>query len=57
VTSKAGYEEALTKLEEDSRSGSADSQAQQRIKSKLRKGLEDVSKRLKEFEALNELMQ
>jgi len=56
VTSKAGYEEALTKLEEDSRNGSVDSQAQQRIKSKLQKGLEDVSKKLKEFEALNELM-
>jgi len=56
VTSKAGYEEALTKLEEDSQSGSVDSQTQQRVKSKLQKGLEDVSKRLKEFEALSELM-
>jgi hypothetical protein len=56
VTSKAGYEEALTKLEEDTQSGSVDSQTQQRIKSKLQKGLEDVSKRLKEYEALDELM-
>jgi hypothetical protein len=56
VTTKAGYEDALIKLDEDSRSGSVDSQAQQRIKSKLQKGLDDVSKRLKEFEALTDLM-
>jgi hypothetical protein len=56
VTSKAGYVEALTKLEEDARKGSVDAHAQQRIKAKLERGLEDVSKKLREFEALSELM-
>jgi hypothetical protein len=56
VTSKAGYEEALTKLEEDSRTGLVSPQTQQRVKSRLQKGLEDVSKRLREYQALNDIM-
>jgi len=56
VTSKAGCEDALAKLEDDSKLGAVGPQAYQRIKTKLENDLEDVKKKLKGYEAIGELM-
>ncbi len=56
VASRKGCEEALTKLEEDSAQGLIARQAYQEIKTKLQKELDGISKRLKNYEAITEVM-
>lgn len=56
TTSKAACEDALAKLEVDSEQGSIGPRAYQRIREKVQKDLEDLSKNLAKYEAISELM-
>jgi hypothetical protein len=56
VASKAGSEDALKKLEEDSKQGLVAPAVHQQIKAKLQKELDGISKKLKEYEAVTEVI-
>jgi hypothetical protein len=56
LTSKAGCEDALRKLEEDSKRALVTPSASQQVKAKLQKELDGISKKLKEYEAITEIM-
>ncbi len=56
VASRASYQDALAKLESDSKSGSIDSQTHQRLKTKFERELESVTKKLKDYEGVSDIM-
>ncbi len=56
MASRTSYQEALVKLESDSKSGSIDSQTNQRLKTKLERELESVTKKLKDYEGVSDIM-
>jgi hypothetical protein len=56
MASRTSYEEALVKLEGDAKSGSIDSQTHQRLKTKIERELEGVTRKLKDYEGMNDIM-
>jgi hypothetical protein len=56
ISSKAGCEQALKKVEEDFGQGLVTSSVHEKTRARLQKELEGISKKLKEYEALSEIM-
>ena len=56
LASRTSYEESLAKLEGDAKSGSIDPQAHQRLKAKIQRELDGVTKKLKDYEGINDIM-
>jgi hypothetical protein len=56
MASRVSYEEALVKLEGDAKNGSIDPQTRQRMKTKLERELEGVTKKLKDYEGISDIM-
>ncbi len=53
---KEGYEEALSKLEEDRAQGSVDVATYSQVKPKLQSEMEAITKKLREYEGISDLM-
>jgi len=56
VTSERGYEEALAKLDQDSKSGAVDPRTYGRLKEKIQSELAGIAKKLRDYEAIRELL-
>lgn len=56
VTSKKGYDDALRKLDEDSKKGAVDQKTHRRLKEKMQVELNGVAKKLKEYDGVSQLI-